>query len=217
MGLPGLSATPWTTMPGSLESARRAVARDRRRPWRCRRTAAPCRGRERSRRAPPTGRLVVGTDARAAPAAPPCSVDRRAEDRGVGIVDRAGAAAAGRARTISSPVEIIATGAAHDQHLGQADRGQHADLARGQDAARAQHRLAARDVAAGGGDAAPGAAGAAQLDPDAPSAPSRELGLLDHHHGIGAARQHAAGRDQRWRCPGRPRAPAAAPGSPFPR
>ena len=70
---------------------------------------------------------------------------------------------------------------------------QHADLARADDGAGAQQRLAARDVGAGIGHELPGRSGAADFD----RARSRRLRVLDHHDGVGAARHRAAGRDRR--------------------
>ena len=58
-----------------------------------------------------------------------------------------------------------------------------------------QHHLAARDVGAGIGDELAGRGGAAQVDRRC-ALVLDQLGMLDHHHRVGAARNHAAGRDR---------------------
>ncbi len=100
---------------------------------------------------------------------------------------------------ISSPVETIATrGRRQTSTDGAADRRQHADLARGQNLPGMQHGLAAGHVAAGEGDELTGSRRPADLD-DGRVALVDRLGVLDHDDGVGAARHHAAGRDQRRR------------------
>ena len=56
-----------------------------------------------------------------------------------------------------------------------------------------QHGLAARDVGARVGDDCAGRDGAAQIDRRRRRLD--QLGVLDHHDGVGAARDHPAGRD----------------------
>ena len=98
-------------------------------------------------------------------------------------------------------MEITATvGLRRTSDLAQPDRGQHADLARGQHGGSAQHGLAARNVATGCRNRRTGGHRPAQLElVDAIGIRPHELGLLDHDHGIGATRQHAAGGDHRRR------------------
>ena len=97
-------------------------------------------------------------------ASPPFSADRRGDDRAVGVVDR------GRAQRLARLHQFIAgredgdARPARDGHLRDAAGRQHADLARADDGAGAQQRLAARDVGAGIGDELPGRSGAADLD-----------------------------------------------------
>ena len=104
-------------------------------------------------------------------------------------------AAAGRAATSSSPVDSTATrGRPHHVDRAHTAGRQHADLARADlRAARAaafrrarcpsRHRRRIVRVAAARRSSIAGAV----LD---------ELGVLDHHHGVGAARNGAAGRDR---------------------
>ena len=70
------------------------------------------------------------------------------------------------------------------------ERGQDRDLARADARARRQHRGAGRDVLAGAADVLSGHSRAGEADPIAPV-----VGLLAHHHRVGAARQRAAGHD----------------------
>ena len=70
-----------------------------------------------------------------------------------------------------------------------------------------QHHLAARDVGAGIGDELAGRDRAAHVDRRR-SVAVDQLGVLDHHHGVGAARDHAAGRDRGRGARRRLRAPA---------
>jgi MFS family permease len=79
---------------------------------------------------------------------------------------------------------------------GAPDRRQHANLARGQYLARAQHGFAARQVAAGKGDELSRCRRPAHLDPCGAAVIPR-FGVLDHDDGVGCARHHPAGRNQR--------------------
>ena len=84
-------------------------------------------------------------------------------------------------------------GLAH--HLDGRDpaRRQHADLARADARAPPQHDLAARNVGARIGDELSGRHRSAQVDRR--RIVVHQIGMLDHRHRVGAARQHAAGRD----------------------
>ena len=82
----------------------------------------------------------------------------------------------------------------HHLDIGETAGRQHADLARPDKRAPPQHGLAARDVGAGVGDKLAGRDGAPDVDRRALRSLD-ELGMLDHHHGVGAARHDAAGRN----------------------
>ena len=69
---------------------------------------------------------------------------------------------------------------------------QHADLARADDGAGAQQRLATGDIGPGIGHELTGGSGAADFD----RAMSRRLRVLDHHDGVCPARHRTAGRDR---------------------
>ena len=121
--------------------------------------------------------------------------DRRRDDRAVGVVDR------GRAQRLAGLHQFVAGGddgdarPARDGDLRDAAGRQHADLARADDGAGAQQRLAAGDIGAGIGHELPGGSGAADFD----RARSRRLRVLDHHDGVRPARHRTAGRDRRGR------------------
>ena len=72
---------------------------------------------------------------------------------------------------------------------------EHADLARADQCAAAKQGFATRDIGAGIGHELSGRGRAPQFDEQAILVLD-QFGLLDHHHGIGAARQHAAGCDR---------------------
>ena len=120
---------------------------------------------------------------------------RRRHDGAVAVVDRGGPSGAPGA-TSSSPVESTATlRSPHDVDLRDAAGRQHADLARADARAAAQHHFAARDVGARVGNELAGRTRAAYVDRRRRRI-LHELGLLDHDHRIGAARHDAAGRDR---------------------
>ena len=120
--------------------------------------------------------------------------DRGGKNGAVGVVD----AAQGARLTGSN--EFIAgrknghLGFAPGVNLSETDGCQRADLPRGDDLARAQNRLTLGDVAARGGDEGARRNGSVDVDKDLTVLLAR-LGLLDHHHGVGAARNQAAGGD----------------------
>jgi len=119
-------------------------------------------------------------------------LDRGRQDGGVGVVDRA------RRQRVSGRHDLVAGG--EDRHprapphrdLGEAERGEHADLARAEHLPGAQHRLATRDVGARMAEVL-----ARRDRPRHPQAGRRvDLRVLDHHDRVGATRQHAAGGDR---------------------
>jgi hypothetical protein len=120
--------------------------------------------------------------------------DRGGKNGAVGVVD----AAQGARLTGSN--ELVAggknghLGLAPGVNLGQTDGRQRADLPRGDDLARAQNGLTLGDVAARGGDECARRNGSVDVGEDLAVLLAR-LGLLDHHHGVGAARNQAAGGD----------------------
>ncbi|MGY3508977.1 hypothetical protein ACVIQY_001952 [Bradyrhizobium sp. USDA 3051] len=122
-------------------------------------------------------------------------VDRSSDDRAVGIVNRS------RREHLAGLNQFVAGGDhghtrfAHDAHLGKTASRQHAHLARAHDRAGAQQRLAARDIGSCVGYELPGRGGATDVD----GGRSRRLGMLDHDHGIGTARQRTAGGNRRCR------------------
>ena len=77
---------------------------------------------------------------------------------------------------------------------GDADRGQHAGIAAGQQLTAAEHGLAGGDVGSGKRHAAARRDGSGDSQLAAVG-----LGVLDHHHGIGAARNHPAGGNRHGR------------------
>ena len=83
---------------------------------------------------------------------------------------------------------------AHHRNLRIATGRENADLPRGDARPPAQYRLATGDVGAGIGNELSGRRGAAHVDCGRAILLLR-LGMLDHHHGIGAARNDAAGCD----------------------
>ena len=90
--------------------------------------------------------------------------DRRRDDRAVGVVDR------GRAQRLAGLHQFVAGGddgdarPARDGNLRDAAGRQHADLARADDGAGAQQRLAAGDIGTGIGHELTGGSGAADFD-----------------------------------------------------
>jgi hypothetical protein len=123
--------------------------------------------------------------------------DRRADDRGVRVVDRAERQRRSRRDDLVAGRQDRHPRPPADADFGNADRGEDADLARRQHLTGAQHGLAARDVGAGIADVLACGDGAADLDDARAVAFGHDLGVLDHHDGVGAARQHRAGRDHR--------------------
>ena len=159
-GLPGLSATPWTTIAWVARAGRPPGGRDRRRPSRCRRTAGRCRAARRllqpgrrARRGRP-GRCPSGTGCAA------LLRDRGAEDRGVGIVDLAGPDRLARRHQLVAGRDDGHGRPAMDRHLGAA-RPPPACRSRARSAPRPARSTVSprRDVAAGGGERCAGAAG----------------------------------------------------------
>ena len=145
-------------------------------------------------------RLVVAEDAHGQRLAAVLG-DGGGEDGGVAVVDPAHRQRlAGRDQLVAGREDGDA-GAAHHRHGRQPGGGQHADLPAGDEGAGPQHRLAAGDVAAGIGHRLPGDGRAAHQHHGALRA-FLGLGLLDHDHGIGAARDDAAGGDGRRRARG---------------
>ena len=120
--------------------------------------------------------------------------DRRGNDRAVAVIDAA------RTKRPAGLDQFVAgrqhgdTRPAHDFDRGKAARREHADFARADMRSPAQQRLAARNVGAGIGDELSARHRAAQFD-DRRGIVVHEFGVLDHHHGVGAARNDAAGRD----------------------
>ena len=120
--------------------------------------------------------------------------DGRGEDRAVAVIDAA------RTQRLPGLDELVAgrqhrdAWAAHHLDRGEAAGGQHADLARADRRALAQQSFAARDVGAGVGNELAARRRPAQIDRGGGGV-FEKLGLFDHHHRIGAARDDAAGRD----------------------
>ena len=191
-GLPGLSATPCTTTPGSPSCDT----------TRCERSPAPFE-------VPPDSSTMSQTVERGAD----CQLERdlvvgkaaerhrlaaglrhrRRDDRAVGIVDRRRPQRLARRHQFVAGREHRDARPPHDVDLGDAAGREHADLARADARAAPQHHLAARDVGAGIGDELARRGGAAHIDGGVGA--FDQLGLLDHHDGVGAARHHAAGGD----------------------
>ena len=73
---------------------------------------------------------------------------------------------------------------------------EHADLSRANPGAAAQQGLAARNIGAGVRNKLPGRRRPFQFDRGRGTV-IEQLGLFDHHHGVGAARNDAAGGDRR--------------------
>jgi hypothetical protein len=86
---------------------------------------------------------------------------------------------------------------APDVHLGDANSGEYAGIATRQQLPAPQHRLACRDVGTGERHAAAGC----DRTCDAQAVAAR-FRVFHHHHGVGAARHHASGRNgDRLACP----------------
>ena len=193
-GLPGFSATPWAMMPGFAEPADDAmgdVARALRGAARQHQHVA-FRKRLAHRRF--KRGLVIGDGAEKMRFAA-ILVDRRRDDRAIGVVDRGRPQRFARLHQFISGRDHRDARLARHRNFSDAAGRQHADLARTDDGAGAQQGLAARDVGAGIRDELPGRRGTADLD----RARAGGLRVLDHHDGIRAARQRAAGRDRRRR------------------
>ena len=208
--MPGLSATPCTSTPGepSFETMR------------CERSPAPfdvppdsthhVAGVERGAHRALERDLIVRKRAERHRLAAGFR-DRGRHDGAVAVVDLR----AGRAARPAPPVRRRSRaprpcGRRTTSTCGDAAGRQHADLARRDARAAAQHQFAARDVGAGVGDELPGRGGAAHVDRRRAQSLD-QLGVLDHHHRIGAARHHAAGRDRRGGAGTDRRAPARWP------
>ena len=148
-GLPGFSATPWAMMPGlpsRRDDAMRHIARALRGAARQHQHVAGLQAPAASRlRAAPRRRDMAPRT----PASPPFSAIAARDDRAVGVVDR------GRAQRLAGLHQFVAgredgdARPARDGDLRDAAGRQHADLARADDGAGAQQRLAAGDVGAG--------------------------------------------------------------------
>jgi hypothetical protein len=139
--------------------------------------------------------LVVGSDAERL-RAPAGFLDGSGEDCSVRIVDRAGADRVARRDNLVAGRDNGYLRPPPDFDSGATDRRQHANLARGQYLSRAQHGFAARQVAAGKGDELPGCRSPSHLDHRGAVVIPR-FGVLDHDDGVGPARHHPAGRNQR--------------------
>jgi hypothetical protein len=133
--------------------------------------------------------------------------NRRGDDRAVGVVDRS------RAQWLAGLHQFVARGDDGDTRptrngdVRNAAGRQHPDLARADDGAGAQKRLAAGDIGAGIGDELSRRRGAADVD----RAGARRLGMLDHDNGVRAARHRTAGRNRSSRArQDRPRRRGAA-------
>ena len=148
---------------------------------------APDRGVER--------RLLVGTSAVEHRLAAVLG-DRGAYDRAVAVVDRRRTERQARRDELVAGREHADAGAAMDRDRRKAAGGEHADLARADHRAAPQQRLAPGDVGAGKADELARRRGAAHLD-CRPVRCRDGLGVLDHHDGVGAARDRPAGRDRR--------------------
>ena len=146
IGLPGLSATPWATMPGSRSACT----------TRYEMSPAPLD-------VPPENTTMSDSSPCASAAASASSssrndaqmhgfaaqfLDRRADDRGVGVVHGAGAQRlTGRDDLVAGREDRDARPTAHGD-VAHSDRREHADLARREPLPGAQHGFAARDVGA---------------------------------------------------------------------
>ena len=85
---------------------------------------------------------------------------------------------------------------APDVDRGDADRGEDACVAAGEDLSAPQHRFAGGDVGAGERDAAARTRDQRRRPASATPLRRADVRVLDHDDGIGAARHHAAGRDR---------------------
>ena len=124
--------------------------------------------------------------------------DGGGDNRTIAVIDAAGTKRFTQRREFVARRQHGDAGPAHDADGGKTAGCEHADLARADAGAFAQQRLAARDVRAGVRHELPGGGGAAQVD-RGQSSVLDQFGVLDHHHGIGAAWNDAAGRDRRRR------------------
>ncbi len=117
-------------------------------------------------------------------------LQRGGDDRTVGIVDGGGPQRlAGRDQFVAGGDHRDAR-LAPDCRLCRADRGEHPHLARAEEGAAPQQRLATGDVRAGKGDVLPRRRGAQDREPAV-----LEARVLDHHHRVGAARDRPARGD----------------------
>ena len=122
-------------------------------------------------------------------------LDRRRQHRPVAVVDLARADGGARRRQLVAGRENGDSRPAEDRNVLDADRRQHRDFARTEDRAGAQHGLAGADVRAGSGNG--GARRHGLTDVHGRIGGVDEFRLLDHHHRVGAARDHAARGDDR--------------------
>ena len=141
--------------------------------------------------------LVVGADAERLCRAARL-LDRGGKDRGVRIIDHPGLDRLARRHDLVAGRNDRDARPPPDLDCCNADRGQHANLARCQHLPGPQHGLTARQVAAGERNELPGRRRATDFNARA-SGRFAGLGMLDHHDRISAARHHAAGGDQRCR------------------
>ena len=118
-------------------------------------------------------------------------VHRRCDDRTIGVID------CGRRQRLTGLHQFVAgrdhrnARPAGDGDVRDAAGRQHADLARADDGAGAQQRLAAGDIGTGIGHELPWGSGAADFD----RRMSRRLRVLNHDDSIRPARHWTAGRD----------------------
>ena len=139
-------------------------------------------------------RVVIGADAeRAGDTA--CLLDRGGKNCGVRIVDRTRPYWAAGSNDLVAGRDDRDPRPPPDLDFGMPDRRQHSDLARGQNLTGAQYGFASRHVASGKSDKLSDRRGPPDFDRDVAGFLDG-FGVLDHHHGVGAARHHAAGRDQ---------------------
>ena len=200
-GLPGLSATPWATIPGLahlVDDPVREVAGPLRR---AARSGAPRRRRARRSsavRAVPVVRHDPERDRLAPQLADGVGQDGRVRSRGPARAGSAGPAGPARPRWTGSPP------AAGGRPPPGPPRSRRARPSRGRSStspARSTDSPRPTSVPAKL-TFPPGATGRVRISP-----PPSTVGVLDHHHGVGPAGQHAAGGDG-GRRPGFDRVPA---------
>ena len=123
-------------------------------------------------------------------------LDRRTDDRGIGVVDGARRQRITRRNDFVARREDSDTWAPVNADRGESQRREDADLARGQVLSRSKHRFASGDVGPRIAHVLPGR----ERPPDLQELAGfglDEFRMLDHQDGIGAARKHAAGGNRR--------------------